>query len=522
VYDPVQHNHVSNGRGDKKRFQGCSDRQQRHSHDKREKHAHPKTNSILGFSSMRKRSQECQGRGKRTYKDFKKSKLSEKEKDELRVANKCFNCKEMGHTARTCPHRNNIASSSSNKPPGLQNHNIEITSHEIEYLETLDAMTQSNCSLELAMMTFDGLDLSEEGSSTPGYLTPDNVEDLFKINTDLEDEFTMSDSNLVSDIVDELELQSATLDSVCDDDVYDLESVSESSDESDDDMPDLAEVSDLDNEFDPSTEPILEVLECELNNSYFAELTQLEEINEESKCEYPVQWGSKNPALGNETKDIHLKILNGPQYRRRDCIGDMLANSVQYTLDHEQGFPGDELFPPDKQHPNKYHYRFIVTTVSRDILLILDVQHTRILVQQEFLEDLRISVSGWYAACCREYFNLPCVKGKKKDTVFLGDVYARPAIIALNDGAPYPGEDYYFKADQDIGLERFICWIDKDSPAGDYILHDTDHKIKVQIPLVYLRNPHFNIGGLYCPPVIPAGFLRIPEDSWGFPGLNIG
>jgi hypothetical protein len=28
--------------------------------------------------------------------------------------------------------------------------------------------------------------------------------------------------------------------------------------------------------------------------------------------------------------------------------------------------------------------------------------------------------------------------------------------------------------------------------------------------------------GLYCPPVIPAGFLRIPEDSWGFPGLNIG
>jgi hypothetical protein len=31
-----------------------------------------------------------------------------------------------------------------------------------------------------------------------------------------------------------------------------------------------------------------------------------------------------------------------------------------------------------------------------------------------------------------------------------------------------------------------------------------------------------SFGGLYCPPVIPAGFLRIPEDSWGFPGLNIG
>ncbi|KIK04948.1 hypothetical protein K443DRAFT_4142 [Laccaria amethystina LaAM-08-1] len=133
------------------------------------------------------------------------------------------------------------------------------------------------------------------------------------------------------------------------------------------------------------------------------------------------------------------------------------------------------------------------------MLLILDgVQHTRILVQREFLEDLRISVSGWYAACCRKYFNLPRIKGKKKDTVFLGDVYARPAIIALNDGAPYPGEDYYFEADQDIGLERFICWIDKDSPTGDYILHDTDRKIKVQIPLVYLRNPHFNIAARYA------------------------
>ncbi|KIK01938.1 hypothetical protein K443DRAFT_6477 [Laccaria amethystina LaAM-08-1] len=341
-------------------------------------------------------------------------------------------------------------------------------------------------------MTFDDLDLSEDGStsdSIPGYLTPDNIEDLFEISTDLEDEFAMSGSDLVSDIVDELELQLATSDSVCDDDVPDLESVSESSDESDDDMPDLAEVSDSDDEFDPSTEPILEILERELNNSYFAELTQLEEINEKCKREGPVQWGSKSPALGDETKDIHLKILNGPRYRRRDCIGDMLANSVQYILDREQGFPGDELFPPDRRLPNKYHYRFIVTAISRDILLILDgVQHTRILVQREFLEDLRISVSGWYATRCCEYFNLPRVKGKKKDKVFLGDVYARPAIIALNDGAPYPGEDYYFEADQDIGLERFNCWIDKDSPAGDYILHDTDRKIKVQIPLYMLVN----------------------------------
>jgi hypothetical protein len=313
---------------------------------------------------MCKRSQEHQERGKRTYKDFKKSKLSDKEKDELRAANKCFNCKEVGHTAHTSPHRNNVASTSSNKPPGLQNHNIEITSHEIEYLETLDATTQSNRSLELGMMTFDGLDLSEEGStsdSIPGYLTPDNVEDLFEINTDLEDEITMSNPDLVSDIVDELELQSATSDSVCDDDVPDLESVSESSDESDDDMPDLAEVSDSDDEFDPSMEPILEILECELNNSYFAELTQLEEINEESKREGPVQWGSKSPALGDKTKDIHLKILNGPRYRAVTALVICLPTQYNIFLIGNKVFLGTNYFPRIDDFP---------TNIIIDLLLL--------------------------------------------------------------------------------------------------------------------------------------------------------
>ena len=98
---------------------------------------------------MRKRSQERHEREKRTYKDFKKSKLSDKEKEELHAANKCFNCKETGHTARACPKRNNVASTSSNKPPGLHNYNIEITSHETGYFETLNATTESNNSFGL-------------------------------------------------------------------------------------------------------------------------------------------------------------------------------------------------------------------------------------------------------------------------------------------------------------------------------------------------------------------------------------
>ena len=221
---------------------------------------------------------------------------------------------------------------------------------------------------------------------------------------------------------------------------------------SDDDMPDLVGVSDSDDEIDLSAESILESLEQKLNNLYLVEMTQFE-CNIE-RCKHPAQWSSKSPALGNETEKIHLKVLNSWEYCCRNCIGDILSVAVQHNLDHEESYPGDELFPPEARNPNRYHYRFYVATVSPNVYLILDgVQHTCILVQCEFFEDLRVSVSGWYAACCREYFNMPHVKGKPKNNTFLGDTYACPAIIALNHGAPYPGEDYLYDPDQDEGIE---------------------------------------------------------------------
>ena len=247
------------------------------------------------------------------------------------------------------------------------------------------------------------------------------------------------------------------------------------------------------------TESMLMSLERKLNNSYFTELTQLENDDIECKYKFPVQWSSKSPALGNETKNIHLKVLNSWEHRRRNCISDILSVAVRHNLDREESYPGDELFPPEMRNPNKYHYRFYVAAVSPNVYLILDgMQHTRIFVQHEFFEDLQVSVSGWYAARCREYFNMPRVKGKMKNNMFLGNMYARPAIIALNHGAPYPGEDYLYDLDQDEGIEQFNCWIDKDSPSGDYIVHDTDRKFKVQVPLVYLKNPWFNIAGWYA------------------------
>ena len=226
-------------------------------------------------------------------------------------------------------------------------------------------------------------------------------------------------------------------------------------------------------------------------------MTQFECNIERCKC--PAQWSSKSPALGNETKDIQSKVFNSLEYHRHNCIGDILSVAVWHNLDHEESYPGDELFPPEARNPNRYHYRFYVATVSPNVYLILDgVQHTRTLVQHEFFEDLQVSVSGWYAAHCREYFNMPHVKGKPRNNTFLADTYAWPAIIALNHGVLYPGEDYLYDPDQDEGIERFNCWINKDSPAGDYIIHDTDRKFKVQAPLIYFKNPLFSIAGWYA------------------------
>ena len=72
--------------------------------------------------------------------------------------------------------------------------------------------------------------------------------------------------------------------------------------------------------------------------------------------------------------------------------------AVRHNLDREESYPGDELFPPETRNPNKYPYRFYVAVVSPNVYLILDgVQHTRIFVQREFFEDLRVCV--WMVCC---------------------------------------------------------------------------------------------------------------------------
>ena len=46
---------------------------------------------------------------------------------QLRAEGKCFNCKELGHMSRNCPHKNTVKGSGGNKPPGVPSYSMDMT-----------------------------------------------------------------------------------------------------------------------------------------------------------------------------------------------------------------------------------------------------------------------------------------------------------------------------------------------------------------------------------------------------------
>ncbi|KAJ2928481.1 hypothetical protein H1R20_g8605, partial [Candolleomyces eurysporus] len=78
-------------------------------------------------------------KGTSNQKGSSEQKLSKKEEDELRAANKCFLCKETGHVRRNCPKANSVKSSS-NRPPGVSNFNVEFVDVEDTMEGVLDSL----------------------------------------------------------------------------------------------------------------------------------------------------------------------------------------------------------------------------------------------------------------------------------------------------------------------------------------------------------------------------------------------
>ncbi|KAI0077519.1 hypothetical protein K474DRAFT_1750949, partial [Panus rudis PR-1116 ss-1] len=67
--------------------------------------------------------------------------LSDKERNDLLAANKCFVCKEVGHMARSCPKAQRVKSDRKGKAPGISTFNIEVNSMDTENLRGLVGST---------------------------------------------------------------------------------------------------------------------------------------------------------------------------------------------------------------------------------------------------------------------------------------------------------------------------------------------------------------------------------------------
>ncbi|KAJ2914251.1 hypothetical protein MD484_g6182, partial [Candolleomyces efflorescens] len=86
------------------------------------------------------------------------SKLSKREEQELRAANKCFLCKETGHMKRNCPRANIVRTSGSSRPPGVSNFNVEFVDRDEEEDEVLEY-------LECGAMSFEAHNYDSDADS---------------------------------------------------------------------------------------------------------------------------------------------------------------------------------------------------------------------------------------------------------------------------------------------------------------------------------------------------------------------
>ncbi|RXW15037.1 hypothetical protein EST38_g10817 [Candolleomyces aberdarensis] len=111
-----------------------------------------------------------------------------KEEEELRAANKCFLCKEIGHMKRNCPRANSVKSSSK-RPPGVSNFNVEFAGGDDVMEGVIDSLECNAMSVSYDDFEFSDYEDSEEEDEDIMFLTnrcPRRVGHFVKPNEDLD------------------------------------------------------------------------------------------------------------------------------------------------------------------------------------------------------------------------------------------------------------------------------------------------------------------------------------------------
>ncbi|KIP10234.1 hypothetical protein PHLGIDRAFT_39631, partial [Phlebiopsis gigantea 11061_1 CR5-6] len=93
--------------------------------------------------------------------DSRLPRLSDREREELRAAGKCFVCKEPGHLSRNCPRANVARSQRAGRPPGVRVDAVGLDLNGTEQLRELVGSTLSIDQLAASMVGF-----PDEGAST--------------------------------------------------------------------------------------------------------------------------------------------------------------------------------------------------------------------------------------------------------------------------------------------------------------------------------------------------------------------
>ncbi|EPQ49925.1 hypothetical protein GLOTRDRAFT_134456 [Gloeophyllum trabeum ATCC 11539] len=113
------------------------------SNNNRLNHAHKKWPSPTG----RTNSYSNTAGGGRSQDRPARPQMSEREKAKLRAAGKCFRCKEPGHLSRNCPEGYAMKPRREDKPPGVENFNVNIDLSNTEKLKDLAETTEATDSI---------------------------------------------------------------------------------------------------------------------------------------------------------------------------------------------------------------------------------------------------------------------------------------------------------------------------------------------------------------------------------------